>query len=170
MIKHFLSTSAAVAALAVISLGANVSSASAQFYGPPPMYAAPYAPPMLPYARPMLPPPGGYYGPRPMLPPPVVMPAGPYRNDGMGVDLSPLGPYAGAAAGRVLMSNPYTAPLAPWAAERVDANAASAGREYNPGDAAVRTFTGVSPRDIQTYGIAGGPNSEVRKIGRLFGF
>jgi hypothetical protein len=94
----------------------------------------------------------------------------PVYRPGMGVDLSPIGPYAGAAAGRVLMSNPYTAPFAPWASERVNANAQSAGREYTPGDAAVRTFTGVSPRDIREYGLAGGPNSEVRKIGRIFGF
>ncbi len=90
-------------------------------------------------------------------------------NDGMGVDLSGMGPYAGAAAGRALMSNPYTAPFAPWAAGRVNANAQSAGREYTPGTAAVKTFTGVSARDIQTYGIAGGPNSEVNKVKRFFG-
>ena len=28
----------------------------------------------------------------------------------------------------------------------------------------------ISIRDIQRHGLAGGPNSEVRKIGRFFGF
>lgn len=32
----------------------------------------------------------------------------------------------------------------------------------------VRGSTGVSIRDMQRYGWQGGPNSEVRKIGRIF--
>ncbi|MET4482645.1 hypothetical protein [Bradyrhizobium sp. F1.13.3] len=184
-----------IALAASAALVATISTASAQYYGPRPYPA--------PYARPMMGPPGGYMGPRPMMVrpmmgPPVMIPmnAGPYYpqqaypqqaypqqvdpgygapagNEGMGVDLSGVGPYAGAATGRVLMSNPYTAPFAPWAAGRVNANAQSAGREYDPGAAAVRTFTGVSPRDIQQYGPLGGPNSEARKIvtlGGLFKF
>ena len=56
-----------------------------------------------------------------------------------------------------------------WAGERITANAHSAYREEGTGDKAIRTFSGVSPRDIRERGVLGGDNSEARKIARALG-
>jgi len=160
--KKFLALAVVVGA----ALGTNMSSASAQmmmggpgFYRPLPPRFMPMPPPVMPIA-PMI------YGQQPSLPP--VYAPGPY-NPGMGVDLTPVGPYAGAAVTNGLSSLGVPAPIAGWAGGRVAANAESAGREYNPLTAGVKIGTGVSVRDIQQYGPLGGPNSEARKILRFFG-
>ena len=94
----------------------------------------------------------------------------PMRADpGMGVNLAPLGPVVGGGVTAGLSGMGVPAPIAGWAGDRVNANAAAAGRERNAGDAAIRTFTGVSPRDIQEHGWRGGPNSEVNKVLGFFG-
>ncbi|GAB4520260.1 MAG: hypothetical protein Tsb0019_21150 [Roseibium sp.] len=48
----------------------------------------------------------------------------------------------------------------------IEGNIDGAQREANPVTAVIRGTTGVSLRDIETYGLAGGPNSEVRRLGR----
>lgn len=52
----------------------------------------------------------------------------------------------------------------------IRSNMQAAQRESNPTNAAIRATTGVSVGDIKKHGLAGGPNSEVRKIGRLLRF
>jgi hypothetical protein len=92
-----------------------------------------------------------------------------FNDSSMGVDLSPFGPFAGAGVAGGLQSFGVPAPAAVWAGRRVQENFGSAGRELTPPDAAIRGFTGVSPRDIREHGILGGPNSEARKIFSIFG-
>ena len=82
----------------------------------------------------------------------------------MGLDFRPLGPLAGSAVAGGLSGMGVPPAISGWAGDRVNANAAAAGRERNLPDAAVSTFTGISPRDIQEYGIRGGPNSEVNRF------
>ena len=50
--------------------------------------------------------------------------------------------------------------------EIVSGNFDAAGREANPVTALIRGTTGISLRDIEAYGLPGGPNSEVRRFGR----
>jgi hypothetical protein len=119
----------------------------------------------MPMSPVMMPMPPAYVQPSMVPPPPVQAP----YNPGMGVDLTPIGPYAGAAVARGLTAVGVPAPIAGWAGNRVRANAESAGREYTPLGAGVKIGTGVSLRDIQEHGLLGGRNSEARKILRLFG-
>jgi hypothetical protein len=50
----------------------------------------------------------------------------------------------------------------------IEQNFAAAGDESGAIAQAIRAATGVSLGDIERYGIAGGPNSEVNKLGRFF--
>lgn len=160
----------AALALATAAATATSSAAFAQYYGYGPVYAPP--PIVMPAMVPMP------YGPPPVIMPAIApmpyglpaVPAPHYNSRGMGVDLTPIGPYAGAAVARGLGGMGVPAPIAGWAGNRVSANAESAGREYTPTDAGIKVTTGISMRDIRENGIAGGENSEVRKIGRMLGF
>lgn len=83
-------------------------------------------------------------------------------DNGMGIDFRPIGPAAGAAVARGLAGFGVPAPVAGWAGSRVEANAASAGRERNLLDAGIRTVLGPSMRDIREEGILGGRCSVLR--------
>jgi hypothetical protein len=165
---------ATFAAIIGALLGASATTASAQgFYGAPGYMPYRQAPPtVMPYN-----PPSAYmpYNQGPVYSQysaPVyrrMQPAAPQYNPGMGVDLTPIGSYAGALAARGLQAVGVPAPVATWVGGRVNANAESAGREYTPVDAAIR-LGGVSMRDIRDYGPLGGPNSEARKVAKFFGF
>lgn len=79
------------------------------------------------------------------------------------------GPYLGAGAARGLTAAGVPAPVAVWAGGRINANSETAYRERNLAEAGVKIGTGISMQDIRTHGIAGGHNSEVRRIGRRLG-
>lgn len=181
------------AGLMVGTIFTSAGSAHAQYYGPaygPAPMMAPYmAPPVLPYygqpsmgprwqghniQRPVFNPgPGqrGYgiqrpiYSPgRQQMPPRFQRPT--YSPDLIG----PYGPAIGSAVAGGLTSVGVPAPVAGWAGDRVSANARAAYRENGPVNQGVRTFTGVSVRDIEQNGLRGGPNSEVNKVLNFFGF
>lgn len=92
--------------------------------------------------------------------PQVYMQNDPYRV---------VGPYAGAGSARVMQGFGVPAPIAGWTGGRIQENYNAAHRERNVQDAIIRGQTGISMRDIRQHGLAGGPNSEIRKIGRMFG-
>jgi hypothetical protein len=143
----------ATVAVAVTALSSSASFAQGFGYGPAYM---PYRP--APFAMP-------YHSAPPMVmpyrPAPIVVPYQPTRrgrdaharaavcaacpavprsrSPGMGVDLTPVGPYAGAAVARGLTGMGVPAPVAGWAGGRVSANAESAGREYGPVAAGVKS-------------------------------
>jgi hypothetical protein len=105
------------------------------------------------------------FAPRPFMPafdgtvPVPGIPGGinVYGRDAWGVAAPVLG------AGTTAVLQPYVGPAAAgWAGDRVAANAQSAYREQGPVNQAVRTFAGVSVRDIQDRGILGGDCSFLR--------
>jgi hypothetical protein len=51
-----------------------------------------------------------------------------------------------------------------YAVSRMLANTQTMHRERNARDAAVKVVTGISPRDIRSHGILGGPRSEPNRI------
>lgn len=118
------------------------------------------APPYAPMLRPM-----PQYRPVPQYAPqPVGQPQG--GGDPLGNAAWKYGSQAagrGATAGLRYLGVP--GPVADWYGNRVQGNWAAAQRERTVVDQYVRGAYGVSHRDIDQYGLAGGPNSVPNQLG-----
>lgn len=150
--RKFINSAAALIAI-FGTVGGFTTSASAQFF---PHYTAPIYHPMQP--------------PRPMISVPHYHSAPQNFGFNGGHVIGQMGPALGAGAARGLMGLGVPAPVATWGGNRINENAQSAYRERSLGDAAIRTGTGISIRDIEDYGWRGGPNSEVNRVMEWFGF
>jgi hypothetical protein len=159
-----LRRAAAIIAVMAFTMSLNYGSAKAQMmpgWGPPiaaPAFAPPAFVPPPQFVPPQFvpPPPPGFNG---TVPVPGI-PGGINSNghDAWGV----MGPAIGAGVAAGLQGYGVPAPLAGWAGARVNDNAQAAYREQGPFNQAVRTFSGVSVRDIQDHGILGGDCSFLR--------
>jgi hypothetical protein len=71
--------------------------------------------------------------------------------------------FAFAANAEAAVNPEVIKALKVWATERIAENAKAARREQNVSSQVVRTFTGISIKDIKKNGIWGGRNSFFRK-------